>query len=67
MSRSAPAGAVSPVILAAALASWALPALARPPASERTAAAVMAVEHEWLTALQRHDVPRLLCSRISRT
>jgi Domain of unknown function (DUF4440) len=48
-----------PSIGCAALALWALPAFARPPASERTAAALMAVEHAWLTALQRHDVPRL--------
>ncbi|MGH8288044.1 MAG: nuclear transport factor 2 family protein [Steroidobacteraceae bacterium] len=43
----------------AALAFWAVPAFARPPASERAAAAVMAVEHEWLAALQLHDVPTL--------
>ncbi|MGA7538956.1 MAG: nuclear transport factor 2 family protein [Steroidobacteraceae bacterium] len=48
-----------PLIAFAALALGALPVFARPPASERNAAAVMAVEHEWLTALQRHDVPRL--------
>ena len=42
-----------------ALALWAVPALARPPASERNAEALMAVEHVWLTALQRHDEPTL--------
>ena len=36
-----------------------VPAFARPPGSERTAAAVMAVEHEWLAALNRHDVTTL--------
>jgi ketosteroid isomerase-like protein len=35
------------------------PALAAPPQSERTAAAVMRVEHQWLAALQRHDVGTL--------
>src|SRR5579863_7859273 len=34
-------------------------AFAAPPGSERTAAAVMAVEHEWLAALSRHDVTTL--------
>lgn len=34
-------------------------AFAAPPASERTAAAVMAVEHAWLAALNRHDVTTL--------
>lgn len=34
-------------------------AFAGPPGSERTAAAVMAVEHEWLAALNRHDVTTL--------
>jgi ketosteroid isomerase-like protein len=43
----------------AALALPAAPVLAQPPQSERTAAAVMAVEHEWLGALNRHDVKRL--------
>lgn len=46
-------------IVFAALALCAVPAIARPPAGERTAAAVMSVEHEWLTALQRHDVTTL--------
>ena len=48
-----------PSIAFATLALWTVPAFARPPASERNAAAVMAVEHEWLAALQRHDVPTL--------
>jgi ketosteroid isomerase-like protein len=41
----------------AALASGA--ALAAPPASERTAAALMRVEQEWLTALKQRDVGTL--------
>lgn len=32
---------------------------AQAPASQRTTAAVMAVEHAWLAALQRHDVTTL--------
>ncbi|HEV2271903.1 MAG TPA: nuclear transport factor 2 family protein [Steroidobacteraceae bacterium] len=50
------------ISLAAACAAIALsvvPAFAQPPGSERTAAAVMAVEHEWLAALKRHDVTTL--------
>lgn len=43
----------------AALALPIAPAFARPPAGERTAAALMSVEHQWLTALDRHDVPTL--------
>src|SRR5579862_6245713 len=43
----------------AALALWTVPVLARPPESARTAAALMAVEHEWLAALHRHDVSTL--------
>ena len=49
----------SAAIVLVALASWAAPVCARPPASARNAAAVMAVEHEWLTALQRHDATSL--------
>ncbi len=41
------------------LALAAAPVFARPPQSERTAAAVMTVEHEWLAALSRHDVTAL--------
>lgn len=37
----------------------ATPAFAQSPASEHTAAALMMVEHEWLTALNRHDVATL--------
>ena len=37
----------------------AVSALAHSPASERTAAALMLVEHDWLTALNRHDVATL--------
>jgi hypothetical protein len=46
-------------IIIAAVTLWAVPAIARPPAAERTAAALMSVEHQWLTALQRHDVTTL--------
>jgi ketosteroid isomerase-like protein len=41
------------------LALSAAPVFARPPQTERTAAAVMTVEHEWLAALSRHDVTAL--------
>lgn len=34
-------------------------AFAHPPGAERTAGAVMAVEHEWLAALHRRDVKTL--------
>lgn len=51
--------AKSHAVVFAAVAFWAVPAMARPPAGERTAAAVMSVEHQWLTALQRHDVTTL--------
>lgn len=50
------------ISLAAAFAAAALstaPAFAQPSATERTAAALMAVEHEWLAALNRHDVKSL--------
>ena len=43
----------------AALALSAAPALAQPPRSERTAAALMTVEQEWLGALNRHDAKTL--------
>lgn len=46
-------------VLSLVLALSAAPVSARPPQSERTAAAVMTVEHEWLTALSRHDVTAL--------
>lgn len=36
-----------------------MPAFARPPASDRTADALMKVEHEWLAAINRHDVATL--------
>lgn len=36
-----------------------MPAFAAAPQRERTAAAVMAVEHEWLSALQRGDAKTL--------
>lgn len=44
-------------MLAAAFAT--LPAFAAPPGREGTAAALMSVEHEWLAALDRHDVTTL--------
>lgn len=50
-------GQFVPIAFAGVLA--AAPAYARPPASERTRAALMKVEHQWLTALQRHDAPAL--------
>jgi Domain of unknown function (DUF4440) len=46
----------SAALLFAALASWVGPVFAQPPASERTAASLLAVEQQWLTALQRRDV-----------
>ena len=48
--------------VAICIAATALPtvrAFAHPPGSERTAAALMRVEHDWLTALNRHDVATL--------
>lgn len=42
-----------------ALALSAGPVFAQPPQSVRTAAAVMTVEHDWLAALNRHDVKAL--------
>lgn len=44
-------------IAATALSS--VSAFAHSPESERTAAALMMVEHDWLTALNRHDVATL--------
>lgn len=44
-----------PAVALVAVASTA-PAFAQPPAGQRTAAALMAVEHQWLGALNRHDV-----------
>lgn len=52
-------GAKSPAIAFAGMALLTVPAFARPPAAERTAAALMTVEHQWLAALNRHDVPTL--------
>lgn len=49
--------AVAIVIAAAALPT--VPAFAHAPGSERTAAALMTIEQEWLTALNRHDVATL--------
>ena len=43
----------------AALALSTAQAFAQPLGGERTAAAVMAVEHRWLAALNRHDVTAL--------
>lgn len=40
----------------AVLASGIGPVFAQPPASERNAASLVAVEQQWLTALQRRDV-----------
>jgi ketosteroid isomerase-like protein len=52
-------GVRSAAVVVAALACSSAPVSARPAASAREAAAVKAVEHEWLTALQRHDVRTL--------
>lgn len=49
--------AVAIGIAATALSS--VSALAHSPGSERTAAALMMVEHDWLNALNRHDVTAL--------
>jgi ketosteroid isomerase-like protein len=46
-------------MVSAALALSAAPAFAQPPRSERTAAAVMRVEQQWLSALNRRDVTAL--------
>lgn len=46
-------------IMCVAVALATAPAFAQAPASERTADAVMKVEHEWLAALNRHDVTTL--------
>jgi hypothetical protein len=45
------------VLVAAALSS--APAFAQPPQGERTADALMTVEHQWLAALNRRDVTTL--------
>ncbi|HUA78038.1 MAG TPA: nuclear transport factor 2 family protein [Acetobacteraceae bacterium] len=46
-------------LVLAVLALSTAPVFADPPQSERTAAAVMKVEHEWLGALQHRDVRTL--------
>lgn len=46
-------------MVSVALALSAAPVFAQPPRTERTAAAVMTVEHAWLAALNRHDVTAL--------
>jgi hypothetical protein len=51
--------AISLTIIPVAMSLAAPPALARPPARDRTAAAVMSVEHDWLAALHRRDVKTL--------
>lgn len=55
--QRAKSAAVALALVTVALSTSA--ALARAPASERTAAAVMAVEREWLAALHRRDVGTL--------
>ena len=52
-------GSASSLVALAAAAFVAAPALAHPPGNESTAGALMKVEHQWLTALQRHDVAAL--------
>lgn len=59
MRWSLPTGAKAYAIVIACLALSAAPAFAQPPPGERTADAVMKVEHEWLAALQRRDVATL--------
>jgi ketosteroid isomerase-like protein len=54
MHRSSTRGATSALALAA-LVLGSVPAFAQPSGSERTAAAVMQIEQEWLAALNRHD------------
>lgn len=49
----------SAALLLAALASGVGPVFAQPPASERNAASLVALEQQWLTALQRRDVAAL--------
>lgn len=49
----------SSALALAVFAATAAPAFAQPPANERTAAAVILVEHHWLAALNRHDVTAL--------
>lgn len=50
---------ISLAVVFAAIALSTVPALAQPPVTERTAGAVMEVEHVWLAALNRHDVTTL--------
>ena len=50
---------ISVAAVLTAIALSAAPALAQSPGAERTAAAVMEVEHAWLAALNRHDVTTL--------
>ncbi len=59
MPRSSAKGAKWCVIVFFACAFRALPACAEPPQGERTAAALMKVEHQWLAALHRRDVTML--------
>ena len=59
MRWSLPKGAKSSAIAIACLALSTAPVFAQPPRGDRTAAAVMKVEHEWLAALQRRDVTTL--------
>lgn len=55
MHRSFTRGAMTPALALATLTLCSVPASAQPSASQRTAAAVMQVEQQWLTALNRHD------------
>lgn len=59
MRSSLAKGAASTAIVFAVLALSTAPSFAQPPRGERTAAAVMKVEHEWLVALHRRDVATL--------
>jgi Domain of unknown function (DUF4440) len=55
MHRSSTTGAMTSALALAALTLCSVPAFAQPSGSERTAAAVMQIEREWLAALNRHD------------
>lgn len=55
MHRSLTRGAMTSALALATLALCTVPASARSSGSERTAAAVMQIEQEWLAALNRHD------------
>jgi ketosteroid isomerase-like protein len=59
MQRSFGKGSTWAVLVLGAVATSAAAASALPPGSDRTATAVMAIEHQWLAALHRRDVKTL--------